>query len=220
MYYLYNFLLSFMLSNVNHAWKPELYAFHPKIHMLGNHGFMGKIHAEIAPLTTKLIDNIAHNGVNIRSKIIEDYGYNNSVLDLCCGTGFSTPPHDENYYHLGIDSSKEMINKANNLWSNKNFQVGNAETFYTNSPFDIVTIYYALHEIPQEHRHIIINNAIKNARKKVIIVDICPDYNPSCLMLKGEPYIEEYLKNIDQDLKYFEKKSIIEGRVTQWTYLL
>ena len=211
-----------MLVNIVmiNAWKPESYAFHPKIHMLGNHGFMGKIHAEIAPIATKLIDDKAYNGIDIRKQLIEEYQDNHSILDLCCGTGFSTPPQDNNYYHLGIDISKEMIHKANKLWDNKNFQVGNAETFYTPHPFDIVTIYYAFHEIPQKHRLNILNNAIINARKKVIIVDICPDYNPSPMMLMGEPYIKEYLKNIHDDLKDFDKKTIIQGHVVQWTYLL
>lgn len=216
MYYLIRFWL---LNLVVHAWNPELYAYHPQIHMFGNHGIQGKLHAELSPFVTKLIDEKTY-GIDIRKEIKKEYEENNSVLDLCCGTGFSTPEHNTDYFHLGIDISKEMIDKANHIWTNRNYQVGNAETFYTPHPFDIVTIFFAFHEIPQPYRLNIIENAKKNARKKVMVVDICPDYKPSYMMLMGEPYINEYLKNIDEDLKDFEKETIIKGHVVKWTYNL
>lgn len=200
-----------MLFNINH---PEYYKIHPDIHLLGNHGFSGKIHASIAPIATKLIDIFGYNGMDVRNEIIKNYDDDTTVLDLCCGTGFSTPSQKNSY---GIDNSIPMIEKAQKLWcKSKNFQYGDAENYYNPVPFDIVQIFFAFHEIPQHGRKKIIDNAIKNARKEVIILDISPEYKPSNLMLFGEPYIEEYLENIDDDLKNFDKHYIIKEKVNMW----
>ena len=37
-------------------------------------------------------------------------------------------------------------------------------------------------------------------------------------MLYGEPYIEEYLENINDDLKGFDEHIIIKDRVHLWKY--
>jgi len=48
---------------------PHEYWFDHRIHTFGNTGFWGAIHAAIAPLSTKIIDNIAYKGVNIRQQV-------------------------------------------------------------------------------------------------------------------------------------------------------
>ena len=47
----------------------EEYWFNPAIHTLGNTGFMGAVHAAVAPVATKLIDYLAYRGVNVRTSV-------------------------------------------------------------------------------------------------------------------------------------------------------
>ena len=195
----------------------QLYKYHPNMHVLGNHGFGGKIHAYIAPIATKLIDKIAYDNKNIRKELINTYD-NKSVLDLCCGVGVSTPEINKNILNKGIDISKEMVNVGNQLFKNKNLVLADSETYQDKYKYDIVNICFAFHEIPQKARKIIIKNAINNSKGKVCIMDICPTYNPSPSMLLGEPYIEDYLNSIENDLKVFKKNIIIPNSVVLWEY--
>lgn len=47
------------------------YWFDDRIHSLGNTGIGGAIHAAIAPLSTKVIDILSYDGVDVRSKVNE-----------------------------------------------------------------------------------------------------------------------------------------------------
>jgi hypothetical protein len=40
-----------------------------RIHTLGNCGVLGALHAALAPVSTKLIDNVAYEGIDIRKKV-------------------------------------------------------------------------------------------------------------------------------------------------------
>jgi hypothetical protein len=48
---------------------PDEYWFDHRIHTLGNHGFMGALHAAVAPLSTLIIDHAAYNGIDVRQKV-------------------------------------------------------------------------------------------------------------------------------------------------------
>ena len=229
------FILFFLFFKVN-SLNNYYYPYNPKIHTLGNHGIKGKIHAKMSPYITKLIDYKVYSNINIREEIykylIKDYDEHPYILDLCCGVGISTPKHNN---CIGIDTSKPMINQAKRL--NKkfknNFLLGNAEYIYetidfekhfknnnnTNyNGFDIVTIFFAFHEIPQGARQEIISYHYQHTRKKIVIVDIDPEYKPSKTMLMGEPYLLEYKKNIRNDLFRFKEETIINNHVKMWTY--
>jgi len=162
---------------------PPKYWFHPKIHTFGNTGFLGAIHAALAPLVTKLIDFSAYRGENVRITIAKGLRQkvgkaNANVLDLCCGVGMSTRALQGAFQDaaviLGVDTSKEMIAMAELLSSDSelakfivdkpkrtfygscspDFLVGNAEE--TNLPggiFDLVTIMYSFHEVPHHGRY-------------------------------------------------------------------
>jgi hypothetical protein len=43
----------------------------PTIHTLGNIGFWGALHAALAPLSTKMIDLIAYEGIDVRQAVCE-----------------------------------------------------------------------------------------------------------------------------------------------------
>lgn len=185
----------------------------PRIHNMGNTGNMGKIHALLAPVFTKGIDMVAYKSVDVRKHIYSTF--EGDVIDLCCGTGFSTKPS-----HTGIDTSPEMINMAKLYNKNSNYIVANAETFGTRNSYDIVSCMFAFHEMPNEAHINIINNAIKIARKRVVIVDISTNYKPSNIMLTGEPFILDYLKNINTILDDFTKTELIKNHVDSWELII
>lgn len=187
----------------------------PRIHEVGN----GKVSAFFARTATKLINTFAYKGRNIRlellTKMIDE---NDSVLDMCCGTGTSTPYKTElNKRVVGIDTSEAMITEAR--WRRGPhgvFEIANAEDFGDDSSFDVVTIFFALHEMPQYARRKVLENALRVAKNKVILCDISPDKVASARMLKGEPYLEDYQNNILAELASFDDVKMFEpakGRV-------
>ncbi len=197
------------------------YYYNPNIHNFGNVGFGGKIHANLANQATKIIDQIRYNGKNIRSEILNPYIKNNkSIVDLCCGVGISTAPGQ-----IGIDTSKEMLEVAREnskkSKSNSIFYFGNAETFRPKKNPDIVTCMFAFHEMPAYAQIRVINNALMIAKEEFVIVDIAPNYKnkePSTIMLSGEPYLMDYLNNIENILYDFEETIYIPGHVHVWKY--
>lgn len=200
-----------ILITVVNAFNFKHYYSDPRIHSIGNHGPLGKIHADVAPIFTRIIDNVAYNGRDIRKEIINSYNTNETVLDLCCGVGLSTPNNG-----IGIDTSYEMISKARQLFPQKEFNIANAETYYPLNEIDITSTFFALHEMPRFARKNIIKRTMEYTKKEILFVDISTDYKPSPYMLMGEPYLLEYLENIDDDLRDFEKISIVDGHVSMW----
>jgi ubiquinone/menaquinone biosynthesis C-methylase UbiE len=136
-----------------------------------------------------------------------------SVLDFCCGIGISTTKNG-----IGIDTSSEMLNVAKRTYPNKVFYNSNSETFKPDKKIDVVSCMFAFHEMPQEAHIKIINNAIQIAKKEVVIVDIASNYVPKQIMLSGEPYLLDYLNNIDETLKSFNKTVYIDKHVNIWKY--
>ena len=189
------------------------YYFDRRIHNLGMLGIPGKIHAETAVLSTRIIDEIRYNGVDIRKKIINNLNKDNStIIDFACGVGLSTAPNS-----IGIDTSPEMLKVANKINNkNKNFILANAETFKSNKKLDIATCMFAFHEMPLEAQINVRENMILNAHKRVIIMDIASNYKPKKIMLSGEPYLLDYINNIDYVLKNFKKNIIIPNHLHLW----
>jgi len=80
-----------------------------------------KLHAALAPISTKMIDNIAYEGVDIRAMVAEELRTKYckekaKIIDLCCGVGFSTRaltyafPDAEKV--VGVDTSPQMLAMA------------------------------------------------------------------------------------------------------------
>jgi ubiquinone/menaquinone biosynthesis C-methylase UbiE len=83
------------------------------------------------------------------------------------------------------------------------FARGNAEdTALPANSFDLVTIMYAFHECPERGRDRILQEAkrLLSPGGLLAVIDIATDYVPSEQMLKGEPYVQEYQKNINTQL--------------------
>lgn len=109
--------------------------------------------------------------------------------------------------------------------SNVTFYVGNAQvTPFPDSSFDLVTIMYAFHEIPQAGRDTIIREARRLLKEGGIlaVVDISTAYTPNKSMLSGEPYVLEYQKNINGQManmtgfKDFCNEIIVPNQVELW----
>ena len=104
------------------------------------------------------------------------------------------------------------------------YKVSNAEnTMYPSSMFDLVTIMYGFHEIPDDGRNRIIEEAKRLLRVggHLAVLDICPTYVPSEYMLAGEPFVIEYQKSIDNQLFNFDgfiakKRVVVAGHVNLW----
>ena len=73
------------------------------------------------------------------------------------------------------------------------FATGNTErTNFPSKSFDLVTIMYAFHEVPEAGREKILQEAYRVLQPggTLVVLDISPDYTPSKTMLAGEPYGE------------------------------
>ena len=111
-----------------------------------------------------------------------------------------------------------MISTA--LWNRHGqFSVGNAETYGQTDSFDVVTVFFALHEMPVDAIVRVLDNAMRVSRKRVVICDISPRKVPSKLMLTGEPYLLEYQKNIVALLKNAAAYAYIEEVVPRHVLL-
>ena len=80
--------------------------------------------------------------------------------------------------------------------------------------------YFSFHEMPKDAMISIIENAKFITKKKIIIIDISPDYIPQAGMLLGEPYLPEYLSRVRDTLDDFHEEIIIPKRVHMWTYYM
>ena len=105
------------------------------------------------------------------------------------------------------------------------FLMGNAEdTRLPNGSADLVTVMYAFHEAPKEGRDRILREARRLLKSGGVlaVVDISSDFKPTESMLKGEPYVLEYQKNIHSQLsrvKGFTNvtyKTLVRGQAGMW----
>ncbi len=117
------------------------YWYDPRIHVWGNIGWRGRMHAVLAPLATYVIDQTSYSGIDVRKRVHDMLDPTASVLDLACGVGFSTLPGAH-----GIDTSPAMLDVARWRRPDAHFTFGNAETFGEERSYDIVTCMFACHE--------------------------------------------------------------------------
>ena len=148
---------------------------------------------------------------NIRKEVYKNF--EGKVLDMCCGTGFSTKPGN-----IGIDTSLDMLRFSKIFNPGNDYRYGNAERFGKDDEFDTVSIMFAFHEMPLYAHNRIIENAFKIAKREIIIVDIASNYEPKDIMISGEPYLLDYMSTIDNTLSCFNKTVYIDKHVNIWRY--
>ena len=160
------------------------YWYHPSIHNWGNIGWRGRFHATFAPLATWVIDQTSYSGIDVRRAVLSNttlFPPGASVLDLACGTGFSTSRGA-----VGIDTSPEMIDIARLRRGDALFRQGNAETYGETNGFEVVSCMFATHEMPVAGRRRVLRNAMRVARKSVVVVDIDPDFQETLRAKPGQ----------------------------------
>ena len=185
----------------------------PRIHNLGNVGVGGAVHAALAPLSTHIIDCVAYKGDDLRARVRREHiPPGTRTVDLCCGVGFSTQ-------NIGVDTSEQMLSVARPIHGRKEFHLGNAETWGDTDAFDTSTCMFAFHEMPRRARRCVLRNMLRIAPVE-LVVDIAPDYVPSDTMLSGEPYVHEYLENMDEDAREFNGalRVLVPGHAVLWRF--
>ena len=130
--------------------------------------------------------------------------------------------------------------------TNTLFDIGDADTYWTggsramqeditylqrnaeatglaSGAFDVVCAAFLLHEAPAAGRAKIIADARRLLRPggTFVVLDIARSYSPSPVMLSGEPYIDGYLENIEEDMtsagfSFVSVVQPIKGRAEQW----
>lgn len=116
-----------------------------------------------------------------------------------------------------------MLNIARLVHPSKKFHIGNSESWGEDGQFDVATCMFAFHEMPEHGRRRVLQNMLRVA-PTAIIADIHPSYVPGERMLVGEPYLLEYLDNIEDNVATIAKKmnatatfwSMVPDRVALW----
>lgn len=194
------FVAAAVLGFLRAGGPPPPYWRDPRIHSpglgipFGNVGFPGAVHAILAPAATRAIDRAAYGGRDVRAALLDAHTTpSDEVVDLCCGVGLSTAS-------VGVDTSPQMVEVARRLHANKTFWVGNAEDWGDTNGHDVATIFFALHEMPVHGRAAVLRNALRVARRKVVVADIAQTYDPPASMLPGEPFLRDYLTHVGQEV--------------------
>ena len=210
------------------AWDIRSAPFHPRIHNFGNTGLGGCIHAFLAPAATRLIDQIAYDGENVRRNLAHrwarDYGEDAQVLEVGCGSGTTTRElANAGFSKLtAIDTSDEMIRSARRRTSSKvAFKVMNGVDWQESVDLCILT--FVLHELPLNAQWSMLSALTQHA-VEIVVVDIDPLYNPSTAMRSGEPFVDAYKQNANKFFRilaarkgfYLSRRSIMQGHVVEW----
>lgn len=206
------------------------YWFDERIHSFGNIGLGGRFHAFCAPIATRVIDKLSYGGVNVRERVHASLPSDATILDLCCGVGCSTLPGA-----TGVDTSPAMLDVARFWYPLANFETGNAESYGNAFSYDVVTVMFATHEMPREARQRVLANAMRIARRQVLVVDIDPQFKlalvndasrrtQAAAFLAGEPYVMDYLASMDSDVQAsarsrgwrLTEEEVLQGHVKAW----
>lgn len=152
---------------------------------------------------------------HIKKPVLEAQGEDAKILDIGCGMGFST---SDTPGSLGIDVNRNAIEKAKIMFPQKEFSLGVISSWNDNKDYDVSTCIFYLHTVPPYMREKIIKTAIRMAHKRVVIVDVSPNFIPNKSVLLLNPYLEEYLQKCRYELSIymFEETVLVKDYVHQW----
>ena len=200
----------------------------PRIHSFGNMGVLGAVHAGVAPLFTRGIDLFAYDNIDLRGHVLAQLGASRAArldnpvaahtvrlaVDLGCGTGTMTRALAKGLPRARVrafDTSDEMLGVANALTAEAMgaaprvaYARGNAErTPLAPGSADVVAISFVLHEAPAHGRRAILAEARRLLAPggTLVVVDIARAFEPSPMMLIGEPYVHGYQEHIDAEIR-------------------
>ncbi len=102
------------------------------------------------------------------------------VLDIACGTGelcFELARRRDSQV-VGVDFSPRMIEFARrrNHDARVRFELGDGTdlAYFKTDSFDIATILFLLHEIPRDQRVLVLNEALRLARRAIVVDSQAP----------------------------------------------
>jgi demethylmenaquinone methyltransferase/2-methoxy-6-polyprenyl-1,4-benzoquinol methylase len=110
----------------------------------------------------------------VADMIDEEYRAKIKILDVCSGTGTQAFAFAKRGYEvMGIDLSEEMlwVAKKKNKYENVRFVMADATKMpFENDYFDYACISFALHDMPHEVRHRVLDE-MRRVSRKIIVVD-------------------------------------------------
>ena len=206
--------------------------FHPNIHVLGNTGIGGIVHARTARSATHLIDKCAYGGRNMRreaaARLASVYdGKQSSILEIGCGVGTLT----QELVRAGfcditaVDTSLEMLSVAKQTVPGVKYeQINGADV---SKSVDVAIACMVCHELPKNANQQLVDAMCERVRERngnVWIFDIHTLFTPSHTMLSGEPYLPDYLETFDDvmrrkgssDMFVYNTFPIIPKHVQAW----
>ena len=214
--------------------------FHPSIHNMGNVGYRGSVHASGAQMVTDLIDRVAYGGRNMRREVASAMGSvypsTHTVLEVGCGVGTLTRHLSTHFAHVdAVDTSEEMLKVARRRpLKGVRYEEGNGADVGGRSA-DVAVCCMVFHELPKSAHVEVLDAMLQSVAREggdeetgttgdVWIVDIDPAYQPSSPMLSGEPYVPDYLREIETTLREvsesrsatLRRMSIVKGHVCVW----
>lgn len=147
----------------------------------------------------------------VRQLVIEVQGANKKILDVGCGDGYSTSSYPG---CLGIDTNGASIKRAMKTFPNKSFKLDFLPNI--NEKYDVVTSMFHLHNIPRYTRKKLIKSASELAIERVVIVDICPEYQANSDFFHNKPFTRSYFETCREDLTGFIESPLVKGLLHIW----
>ena len=200
--------------------------FHPSIHNMGNVGILGRLHARFARVATRVIDDRAYGGRDMRAEMAEHlrarHPNGTSVLDVGCGTGTLTEALERtgHFEVTAIDSSEEMVRVARAHVASPVHCINGVDA---TREVKVAIVSMVMHELPAlAHRQLLA--ALFRIAGEVWIVDIDLAYSPSSTFLSGEPYALDFLAGWNATMhdeahragRQLEVLRVIPEHVTAW----
>ena len=162
-----------------------------------------------------------------------------NCVDLGTGTGATARSLRKRYQAsvVGVDTSPEMLRAARDLTNTGSLDFCNDVTYKRHNAeatglaghrADVVSVFFLLHEVPAAARRQILREGFRLLAPggTLALCDIHPEYNPSPIMLSGEPYLNGYLDKIDFEAAAsaakhglrLHREVLVEGRLVLWTF--
>ena len=197
--------------------------YHPRVHMWGNVGLGGGLHAALARFATWGIDMVAYGGRDMREELAAliadatearaaaadgaDRDGAPAVLEVGCGAGTLTQEFlrmDSRFGEvIAVDASPQMVAMAELTAPGATYEVGNGADVGGRA-VDLVVACMVMHELPRVAHVELLEAALDATRARggaVWIADVSPDHAPTAGFLAGEPYALDYLVEFEDTLR-------------------
>ena len=207
-------------------------AVHPHVHTMGNTGALGMMHAWLLPLIWLWIRHSTFDGLDVREVALknvadlEHYPKHSLAVDLGTSTGgMARTLRCNGFSTVGVDTSATMLGLARIYSPNIPFYKGNVCTCELPRA-SIYTLSFLMHEMPMEAQYMALRNALRRRNQNgcVCVIDIHPDVVVKHTYTGYEPFLQDYLKNIENVIRSSARMhrckvasyDVVKGYVKQW----